>query len=98
MSHYCSGKIIRLAALRAVVLVSAVTLATLSLADSGSAAAKKVVGVTLLSLQSPFLVTVDNAMKAEAAKEVLIWFPLIPSKAWPWNSARSRISSTGKSI
>jgi ABC-type sugar transport system substrate-binding protein len=81
MSHYCSGKIIRQTALPAVALVCAVTFAALFLADSGSAAAKKVVGVTLLSLQSPFLVTVDNAMKAEAAKEGIDLVSLDPGQS-----------------
>jgi ABC-type sugar transport system substrate-binding protein len=49
-------------------IVSATALTTFCLADSVSAADKKVVGATLLSLQYPFLVTLDEAMKAEATK------------------------------
>jgi ABC-type sugar transport system substrate-binding protein len=48
-------------------LVSAVALVFPCLA--ASAGNKKVVGATLLSLQYPFLVTLENAMKAEAAKQ-----------------------------
>ena len=53
---------------RAVAPVTAVALA-LCFSDSASATDKKVEGATLLSLQYPFLVTLDNAMKAEAAKQ-----------------------------
>jgi ABC-type sugar transport system substrate-binding protein len=49
-------------------LVTAVALA-LCFSNTASAADKKVVGATLLSLQYPFLVTLDNAMNAEAAKQ-----------------------------
>ena len=49
-------------------LVSAVVLAALCLANAGSAGDKKVVGATLLNLHSPYLVTVEEAMKVEAAK------------------------------
>jgi ABC-type sugar transport system substrate-binding protein len=51
------------------------------LAGSVSAAGKKVVGVTLLSLQSPFLVIVDNAMKSEAAKEGIDLISLDPGQS-----------------
>lgn len=55
-------------------------------AASGSTAAtttggKKVVGVTLLSLQYPFLVTLDNAMKAEAAKKGIDLISLDPRQS-----------------
>jgi hypothetical protein len=33
----------------------------------------KVVGATLLSLQHPFLLSLDNAMKTEAAKQGIDW-------------------------
>jgi ABC-type sugar transport system substrate-binding protein len=42
---------------------------------------KKTVGATLLSLQYPFLVTVNNAMKAEAAKEGLGLIALDPRQS-----------------
>jgi ABC-type sugar transport system substrate-binding protein len=47
---------------------SLVALTGLCVANPASAADKKVVGATLLSLQYPFLVTLDKAMKAEASK------------------------------
>jgi ribose transport system substrate-binding protein len=53
----------------AVALNCAVALGVLYLADSVSASNKKVVGVTLLSLQSPYVIAIDGAMKAEAAIE-----------------------------
>jgi ABC-type sugar transport system substrate-binding protein len=54
--------------IRGVALVTPMALA-LCFSNSASAADKKVVGATLLSLQYPFLVTLDNTMKAEAAKQ-----------------------------
>jgi ABC-type xylose transport system substrate-binding protein len=60
---------------------SVVMFATVCLADFASAADKKVVGTTLLSLQSPFLVTVDNAMKGEAAKEDIDLVSLDPGQS-----------------
>jgi len=68
------------AALRAAALISVVTLAILSVAGPVSAVGKKVVGVTLLSLQSPFLVTLDNAMKSEAAREGIDLVSLDPGQ------------------
>jgi ABC-type sugar transport system substrate-binding protein len=50
-------------------LVSAVVLAALCLANVGSAGDKKVVGATLLNLRSPYLITVEEAMKVEAVRE-----------------------------
>jgi ABC-type sugar transport system substrate-binding protein len=54
---------------RAVVLASAMALGTVCPADSVATVKKKIVGVTLLSLQFPFVATVGDAMKVEAAKE-----------------------------
>jgi len=56
-------------------------LAMTSLVSPASASDKKVVGVTLLSLQYPFLVTLDNAMKAEAAKEGIELISLDPRQS-----------------
>jgi len=67
MSHYSSFRKTWQSAVGALTL-SAAALTILSGVDSVSAADKKVVGATLLSLQYPFLVTLDEAMKAEAAK------------------------------
>jgi ABC-type sugar transport system substrate-binding protein len=61
-------------------LLSALLLATLT-ADSASAGDKKVVGATLLSLQSPFLVTLDNAMQVEAAKKGIDLVSLDPGQS-----------------
>jgi inositol transport system substrate-binding protein len=52
-----------------VALAGTVTLGTFCFADFAAAADKKVMGVTLLSLQFPYVVAVLDAMKAEAAKE-----------------------------
>jgi hypothetical protein len=57
--------------LRVATLVGAVAFAALGLVDSTLAANKKVIGATVLSLQSPYLVAISEAMKAEAAKEGL---------------------------
>jgi ABC-type sugar transport system substrate-binding protein len=81
MSHDHSCKRAGQAAIQAGALVSVVMLALLSVAGSVSAAGKKVVGVTLLSLQSPFLVTLDNAMKSEAAKEGIDLVSLDPGQS-----------------
>jgi ABC-type sugar transport system substrate-binding protein len=59
----------------------AFALAALCLADSGSAVDTKVVGATLLSLQYPFLVTLQNALQAEAAKEGIGLVPLDPRQS-----------------
>lgn len=61
--------------------LSALALTTFGVADSASAADKKVVGATLLSLQYPFLVTLDNAMKAEAAKHGIALISLDPRQS-----------------
>jgi inositol transport system substrate-binding protein len=58
-----------LSSVRAVALVAALGLAILSLADRGSAGDKKVVGTTVLSLQSPYVIALDDAMKVQAASE-----------------------------
>jgi ABC-type sugar transport system substrate-binding protein len=81
MSHYSFLKKTWQSALGAVALVSAVSLATICLPDSASAADKKVVGATLLSLQYPFLVTLNNAMKAEAAKHSIELVSLDPRQS-----------------
>jgi ABC-type sugar transport system substrate-binding protein len=52
-----------------VALISFLALAHLCLADSVSGSGKKVVGATVLSLQSPYLVAVNDAMKAEAVRQ-----------------------------
>jgi ABC-type sugar transport system substrate-binding protein len=52
-----------------VALVSAAAFANLCPADSASGDHKKVVGVTLVSFQSPYLMIVVDAMKVEAAKQ-----------------------------
>jgi ABC-type sugar transport system substrate-binding protein len=57
------------AAVKATALVMIVALVTPCLVDSVFGADKRVVGATLLSLQYPFLVTLNEAMKAEAARE-----------------------------
>jgi hypothetical protein len=44
-----------------------------------SSSPEKVVGATVLNLQSPFLVTVDDPMKVEAAKEGLDLVSLHPA-------------------
>jgi ABC-type sugar transport system substrate-binding protein len=54
---------------KAVALVNAVALVTFCLAALVLAGEKRVVGATLLSLQYPFLVTLGDAMKAEAARQ-----------------------------
>jgi ABC-type sugar transport system substrate-binding protein len=61
--------------------LSAIALTTFSVATSVSAADKKVVGATLLSLQYPFLVTLDNAMKAEATKHGIDLVSLDPRQS-----------------
>jgi ABC-type sugar transport system substrate-binding protein len=61
--------------------LSALALTTFGVADSASATDKKVVGATLLSLQYPFLVTLDNAMKAEAAKHGIALISLDPRQS-----------------
>jgi ABC-type sugar transport system substrate-binding protein len=68
MSQYSHFERAWRSAVGAVALAGAVGLAICS-SGSALAADKKVVGTTLLSLQYPFLVTLDNAMKAEAAKQ-----------------------------
>jgi inositol transport system substrate-binding protein len=50
-------------------LFRVVVLAMLCLAHSAFAGDKKVVGVTLFSLQNPYVVSVDDAMTIEAAKQ-----------------------------
>ena len=72
MSHISAFHRVRKAwhsALGAVALFSAAAFANLCLADSASGDHKKVVGVTLVSLQSPYLIIVVDAMKVEAAKQ-----------------------------
>jgi ABC-type sugar transport system substrate-binding protein len=51
-----------------VALVSAIALAFLCLANPASAGNQKVVGVTLFNFQNPYVATVGDAMKVEAAK------------------------------
>lgn len=67
MSHKCDSKKTWRSTVGALT-VSAIALTALSIVNYAPAADKKVVGATLLSLQYPFLVTLDNAMKAEATK------------------------------
>jgi ABC-type sugar transport system substrate-binding protein len=50
------------------VLAGALTIVTFCLTESAPAGDQKVVGVTLFSLQNPYLVRVADAMKVEAAK------------------------------
>jgi inositol transport system substrate-binding protein len=64
------GRILR-STLRVVAIAGVVTFAAFGLAESAPAADKKVIGATVLSLQSPYLVAVSEAMKAEAAREDL---------------------------
>jgi ABC-type sugar transport system substrate-binding protein len=61
--------------------LSATALTILSGVDSVSAADKKTVGATLLSLQYPFLVTLDEAMKAEATKNGIDLVSLDPRQS-----------------
>ena len=61
--------------------LSATALTNLSGVDSVSAADKKTVGATLLSLQYPFLVTLDEAMKAEATKNGIDLVSLDPRQS-----------------
>lgn len=49
--------------------------------QGGSAGASKKVGATLLSLQYPFLVTLNDAMKAEAAKDNVTLVSLDPRQS-----------------
>jgi ABC-type sugar transport system substrate-binding protein len=81
MSPGCLPLMRRCTPFKAVVLFSAVALGALCLADSVSAGDKKVIGVTLLSLQYPFLVTVNEAMKVEAAKEDIDLISLDPRQS-----------------
>jgi ABC-type sugar transport system substrate-binding protein len=71
ISHYWRGRKSWWSTLRVATLVGAVAFAALGLVDSTLAANKKVIGATVLSLQSPYLVAISEAMKAEAAKEGL---------------------------
>lgn len=80
MSPHCYFRSARRCALAALTL-SALALTTFGVTDSASAADKKVVGATLLSLQYPFLVTLDNAMKAEAAKHGIALISLDPRQS-----------------
>lgn len=80
MSHYPSLRKIWKSALSALTL-SATALSILSCVDSVSAAEKKVVGATLLSLQYPFLVTLDEAMKAGATKNGIDLISLDPRQS-----------------
>ena len=52
-----------------------------STSSSGSGSASKTVGATLLSLQYPFLVTLNDAMKAEAGKQNLNLISLDPRQS-----------------
>ena len=64
---------------RAAIATGLVAITALRLAAPPvSAADKKVVGATLLSLQYPFLVTLDKAMKAEASKHGIGLQPFDP--------------------
>lgn len=58
-----------------------IAFATACFVSSAAASDKKAVGVTLLSLQYPFLVTLDNAMKAEAAKDGIELISLDPRQS-----------------
>lgn len=69
MSRYSYCKRTWRSAVATVALSSAFVLATLCLADSVAAGERKVVGVTLLSLQSPYVIALDDVMKAEAVRE-----------------------------
>ena len=64
LNYSSSHKSWKSALSRGLIALSAICLT----ANPLSAANKKVVGATLLSLQYPFLVTLDKAMKAEASK------------------------------
>jgi ABC-type sugar transport system substrate-binding protein len=73
---------IRQTATGATVLAGVVAIATLCLAAFAWAADnKKVVGVTLLSLQYPFLIVLDDAMEAEAAKQGIDLLPFDPQQS-----------------
>ena len=69
MSDYSYRRKTRLYAGASVALVSALAVAIFCLTDSVWAGDKKVVGVTLVNLRSPYVATVGEAMKVEAAKQ-----------------------------
>jgi inositol transport system substrate-binding protein len=71
ISQYWRGRITWRSTLRVATLAGAVALAAFGLVDSALAADKKVIGAVVLNLQSPYLVAINEAMKAEAAKEGL---------------------------
>jgi ABC-type sugar transport system substrate-binding protein len=81
MSRYSYCKRTWQSSFATLALSSALVLATLCLVDSGSAADKKVVGATMLSLEYPFLITLGNAMKAEAAKRGIDLVSLDPRQS-----------------
>jgi ABC-type sugar transport system substrate-binding protein len=69
MTDYAGIRKTRQSGVGAVALFSALAFASVCLGASVLAGDMKVVGTTLLSLQYPFLVSIDNAMKTEAAKQ-----------------------------
>jgi ABC-type sugar transport system substrate-binding protein len=69
MSDYSYRRKTRLYAGGSAALVSALAVAIFCLSDSVSAGDKKVVGVTLVNLRSPYVATVGEAMNVEAAKQ-----------------------------
>jgi ABC-type sugar transport system substrate-binding protein len=71
ISNNLSDRNTRRSTLRIVALTGAIALATLPFVDSAAAGDRKVVGATVLNLQFPYVVTLADAMKAEAAKEGL---------------------------
>jgi ABC-type sugar transport system substrate-binding protein len=81
MSYYSSCRKAWQSAIGTVALFSTVATAAFCLVDSAFAADRKVVGATLLSLQYPFLVTLDNAMNAEAAKQGIELVALDPRQS-----------------
>src|SRR5271154_6082054 len=62
-------------------LVNAAALVTLCLVGPVRAGERAVVGAVLLSLQYPFLVTLNNAMATEAAKQGLELVSLDPRQS-----------------
>jgi inositol transport system substrate-binding protein len=69
ISGYSGGRKTWRFKLRVATLAGAVALTAFRLANSAPAADQKVIGATVLSSQSPYLVAISDAMKAEAAKE-----------------------------
>src|SRR5580704_8123335 len=70
-SQFSRGRKNWLSTVGAKAVIYALALGLLCLADSVSAGNKKLVGVTLLSFESPYVIAIGAAMKAEAAIEGL---------------------------